>query len=665
MSQSDSAPETPAGGVPLSGTAPNSPASEYSAAPDREIIQGPPGSPASSGVPNWRGRKLPLPGFVKIYLASLYITIAAVAVMLVVSLFQLSRAWYIPPVAFLLLAVIVGLGLLVLTNILRIHDRNPGAPSFSRGFLMVTGILLAGLYLFYIYTLFESRRYGWGSSALVKSQDIVAALLNLLYVVAWYLYWKRSPRVREVFRETGGDAVDASPAGVHLSRLAAMSVCFAGIGSFVGALTMDNDGFPWMSLCFLAVWALLGVWIFLFASPAAFRAERSFSALLAGMVVLWLFNLAHALAMGGFFSEGPMHAELAYFMVPKAYVSTVMICMLCYAGWCALQPENFPERLAGLLGGVRDAFRSGVSYVELGGLLAVAYYLFNLLPNYARGEDVRKLFQAFTDGSFSEVPWHVFGYALAVACALAIVFGGLVALWKAPARLTGLLRIFVPVMLACFAFFIFAPVYTEIAGKGFTAEIAIRMERWLLHLPLVLGMLTVYLWRREAVLGSGRPAPVAMVRAVSWYFAIKLVFFVLAFAINPHVPHGGGYLLSAFTGLSFRVGWLFASADWVLGILGVGMLVSTAQAATASLSRLMGWGIAFVAVTVLGTVVLEGVSALVASDFWNFVRQVESGRFGNPWLRPLPVGFAVFLLMCSSWERVRSWFADARRGEGA
>lgn len=124
---------------------------------------------------------------------------------------------------------VVALGILVLINILRIHARSPGAPSFSRGLLLFAGVVLAGLCLFYGYALIEALRYRGRSSLPVNPRESTAVLLNLLYVAAWYLYWQRSPRVREVFGETGGVAVDTAPAGVQLSRLAAISICLAGL----------------------------------------------------------------------------------------------------------------------------------------------------------------------------------------------------------------------------------------------------------------------------------------------------------------------------------------------------------------------------------------------------------------------------------------------------
>lgn len=93
MSQSDYSPGTPAGGALLPGATENNSAAEPSAAPEREIMQGSPGSLASPGGPQRRDPNLPLPGFVKIYLASLYITLAAIAVTLVVSSIELFRAW--------------------------------------------------------------------------------------------------------------------------------------------------------------------------------------------------------------------------------------------------------------------------------------------------------------------------------------------------------------------------------------------------------------------------------------------------------------------------------------------------------------------------------------------------------------------------------------------
>lgn len=478
--------------------------------------------------------KIPLPGLLKVYLASCCVTGAACGLTGGLFLYELMRVYYDGSVEFTVCLVLLVLAALCLGNIAAIIKRSPAAPLWAKillGGSFAIGIIgsilvLKGLRGILFYTNFQAA-----------VQIPVALFQGLVLTAAWYLYWQRSPKLAALFRVPQAGQPDSTPHGLQLTRLGAACIAATGLASALALFDLRQLDFfrqiSWLALASYPVrWAVLGLALsaLLWRRDKRMRQETLRRAAL--LLTLWLLSLL-ALHLAWFSG----HLELT-----SALLLPVNILPLCIEGvlvlamlWnllhtlLAQKPDpDTPTWLKGLW----QARAAGVRGLDML-YLPVLSYVFSW-----------------------NLGWSSAGVA---ACSAAVGLGCLAALallFKRPERLALYLRVFSGVALALF---IVAALYAgPRQGNGFLKELLAGYQALTV---LLLGVF--YFARRQSF--SGHPMLV-LIRFIAWGWLI-VVALLTAWLL----------LFSLGSARELRDGIIFSGFPWLYLPLALGVLFMTGR----------------------------------------------------------------------------------------
>lgn len=178
-----------------------------------------------------------LPGLVKLYLASLYATVLSLALLAAYLIYFFSKRYYSELGDYVPAFFLAAFGGAGLWNIIAIHKRLRRAPAISCSFLGLIVIFggIAGVVLLYSILDYFTMEHANLWAALVQ---------GLVPTVAWFLYWKYSPKAGAAF----GAFVPKSPMGQEpgwqLLRLAGVYILVTGFCYSVTFLIYHFDYLP-------------------------------------------------------------------------------------------------------------------------------------------------------------------------------------------------------------------------------------------------------------------------------------------------------------------------------------------------------------------------------------------------------------------------------------
>lgn len=437
----------------------------------------------------------PLPGLVKLYLGSLYASVlfmAALAVYLGGILAGSLHAWIEDYVPLLCVLAVAGAGL---WNIAAIHRRSGRAPAISQIILALCATLggIAAVLIF-LQALDQFTPFG-GEYAPIW----MALMQNLVLAVAWFLYWRRSPRASAAFGLPAPGRTSRAAPSLELMRLAAVYILVTGI-CYSLTFVLYHSGNLSAPGASPGHWALFGLPLTALLAHPDRAGQRTFD-WLGRLLLLWMAVLAVLSLVHLWF---PLSMELLPLLVylPGTRLSlfveaVVIIAMFWYVAWRSVGPEA-GKTSAFWVRAARTARAAGIRGLDLLYMPLLVYVIGNLNPGYG-----------------PNLPHYV--YIGTLGLGLIIALGILLA---RPSFFIAYMRYFsagVPIVYLIRRFF------EGLDGYGPFPDLLYAVD-WSSVVYMVLGM--AYFWMRESL--TAHPARVFM-RFTAWgCIALSLVMLIHA-----------------------------------------------------------------------------------------------------------------------------------------